>query len=120
MSNDNKLTNDLAAYFFGGMCIEDIVDDFVLFCCWKMACFEQLYQEYPFSNLTKHQRSALEEIGSTYFDHATGSSDSGTEQIKLNQEEIASKQRIQKINRKRRLSHLMIRHKKPTKLDLIK
>lgn len=73
MSNDNQLTIDLEKYFFSGKRIEHIIDDFTLFCCWKMACFERLYQEYPFSYLTEGQRAQLEKFVSMYFDRATDS-----------------------------------------------
>ena len=81
MSNSNKLTKDLEEYFFASSCSDDHeINDYVLWCCWKMGYFQSIYEQEPFSNLNEFQQLTFEGLVSIHFDQKKNSNKSLSEQ----------------------------------------
>ena len=105
MSSSTKLTRDLEQYFFASTSDLHEINDYALWCCWKMGYFQSIYECEPFNQLNEFQQLSFEGLVSMHFE-GQKSENSVYSIKKLSQKEIKNKKRIQKRNRKKRLGPL--------------
>ena len=86
MSNSKKLTSDLEKYFFASTSTDHEINDYVIWCCWKMQYFQSIYDCEPFNQLNEFQQLTFEGLVSIHFDQQKKDS---------NQRQLSAMQSIQ-------------------------
>ena len=68
MSHSDNLTKDLEKYFFASSSDDHNINDYMLWCCWKMGYFQSIYECEPFNQLSEFQQLTFEGLVSMHFD----------------------------------------------------
>ena len=91
MSNSKKLTTDLEKYFFASTSSDHEINDYVIWCCWKMGHFQSIYECEPFNELNEFQQLTFEGLVSIHFDQQKKNSNASNTHQSIHQHPNKSK-----------------------------